>query len=123
MTDKEIIKALRELEAESQCLCICDGCHEDDCVTPLFRSAANMIEQLTAENTALRKKIPQWINCKDELPPLEQEVLIRTKWRDIYNRRLHKYLDGVELFTPGGLEPINGVTHWMPLPEAPEGTQ
>ena len=50
MTTDEIVRALRELEAENQCLCMCDECHEDDCLTPLFRSAANLIERLTAEN-------------------------------------------------------------------------
>ena len=55
MTTDEIVRALRELEAENQCLCMCDECHEDDCLTPLFRSAANLIEQLTAENTELRE--------------------------------------------------------------------
>lgn len=59
MTDKEVIRALRELEAENQCLCMCDECHEDDCLTPLFRSAANLIEQLTAENADLRKEL-EW---------------------------------------------------------------
>ena len=59
MTTDEIVRALRELEAENQCLCMCDECHEDDCLTPLFRSAANLIEQLTAENADLRKEL-EW---------------------------------------------------------------
>ena len=59
MTMDEIVLALRELEAENQCLCMCDECHEDDCLMPLFRSAANLIEQLTAENTELRKEL-EW---------------------------------------------------------------
>ena len=69
MKTDEIVRALRELEAENQCLCMCDECHEDDCLTPLFRSAANSIEQLTDENTDLRKEI-EW---KDMVIALAQK--------------------------------------------------
>ena len=57
MTTKEIVRALRELEADNQCSCICDECDEDDCLTPLFRSAADLIEQMVAENADLRKEL------------------------------------------------------------------
>lgn len=59
MTMDEIVRALRELEADNQCSCICDECDEDDCLTPLFRSAADLIEQLVAENADLRKEL-EW---------------------------------------------------------------
>ena len=32
MTTDEIVRALRELEAENQCLCMCDECHEGDSI-------------------------------------------------------------------------------------------
>lgn len=57
MTMDEIVRALRELEADNQCSCICDECDEDDCLTPLFRSAADLIEQMVAENADLRKEL------------------------------------------------------------------
>ena len=31
-------------------------------------AAANVIERLTAENAALREKVPQWISVEDRLP-------------------------------------------------------
>ena len=72
MTTDEIVRALRELEAESQCLCTCDECYEDDCLTPLFRETADLIEQLTAGNAkaeaerdALIEQIKERHDCMD----------------------------------------------------------
>ena len=71
MTTDEIVRALRELEAESQCLCTCDECYEDDCLTPLFRETADLIEQLTAGNADLRKEI-EWKDMVIALAQKEQ---------------------------------------------------
>ena len=68
MTDKEIIRAMRELEAENQCLCMCDECHEDDCLTPLFRSAADLLEWLSGANAHLYEEL-EW---KDKVIALAQ---------------------------------------------------
>lgn len=73
MTDNEIIRKLRKNEAENQCTCMCDKCDEDDCLTPLFREAADAIERLTAENAALREQVPQWISVEDRLPEPETD--------------------------------------------------
>lgn len=120
MTRQEIVQALRCC-AEGDC----KGCamHEDKqrCQENLLAKAAETIERLTAENAALREKVPQWIRCKDELPQPEQAILTRDKWGHIRDRVFHKFLSGPVLFRPDGLAPIKDVTHWMPLPEAPEG--
>lgn len=119
MTRQEIVQALRCC-AEGDC----KGCamHEDKqrCQENLLAKAAETIERLTAENAALREKVPQWIRCKDELPQPEQAILTRDKWGHIRDRVFHKFLSGPVLFRPDGLAPIKDVTHWMPLPEAPE---
>lgn len=119
MIRQEIVQALRCC-AEGDC----KGCamHEDKqrCQENLLAKAAETIERLTAENAALREKVPQWIRCKDELPQPEQAILTRDKWGHIRDRVFHKFLSGPVLFRPDGLAPIKDVTHWMPLPEAPE---
>lgn len=124
MTDQEIVQALR---------CCAKGLgHDDKCENCkvgeiqdrreyIEFAAANVIERLTAENAALLEKVPQWIRCKDELPQPEQAILTRDKWGHIRDRVFHKFLSGPVLFRPDGLAPIKDVTHWMPLPEAPEG--
>lgn len=148
MTTKEIVRALRELEADNQCSCICDECDEDDCLTPLFRSAADLIEQMVAENAdlrkelerkdmvialaqrkqaeaeaerdALREKVPQWVSVDDRRPKPGTRVLatdgvfVGEAYRtsaDTWRR-----YDGIAMRDCIG----SVVTHWMPLPEAPE---
>ena len=57
MTDKEFIWALRLCSCETStrnCL-ICPLSGNDDCVTDALRGAADIIERLNAENTALRE--------------------------------------------------------------------
>lgn len=57
MTDKEIIRALRlcTCETSTRNCSTCQLSGNDDCVTDALREAADIIERLTAENTALRE--------------------------------------------------------------------
>ena len=67
MIRQEIVQALRCC-AEGDC----KGCamHEDKqrCQENLLAKAAETIERLTAENAALREKVPQWISVEERLP-------------------------------------------------------
>ena len=128
MTDKEIIRALRcmatrderrdcEIAKRSQL-----GCAE--CISSYIRDAADAIERLTAENAALREKVPQWVSVEDRLPEAwkneEDDTLI--------NYMIYSPYFGVDI---GNYHKEAGtwlcmalpctVTHWMPLPGAPEG--
>lgn len=128
MNYKETIESLRCCFGFGVCSdCKAKNMTEEDplpcklnCKERLGLHAADLIERLTAENAALREKVPQWIRCKDELPQPEQAILTRDKWGHIRDRVFHKFLSGPVLFRPDGLAPIKDVTHWMPLPEAPE---
>ena len=74
MNGKEIVKALR---------CCAKGLgHDDACENCkvgeiqnrreyIEFAAANVIERLTAENAALREKVPQWISVEEKLPEPE----------------------------------------------------
>lgn len=84
--------------------------------------AADLIERLTAENAALREKVPQWISVEDRLPEAwkdEDGVLVNYMiytpefGADIgnYHAKAKRWLCMAIPCT---------VTHWMPLPEAPE---
>lgn len=120
MTEKEIVKALRACasgEAEDcpfTAVAGCDGCP---------KVSADLIERLTAENVALRAQIPQWISVEDadRRAPAGQRVIAtdgvfvgeayRTSadsWRRYDDYRLWHNATG------------HTVTHWMPMPEAPE---
>ncbi len=83
-------------------------------------AAARLIERLTAENAALREKVPRWISVEGRRPEPGKRVLatdgvfVGEAYRtsaDTWRR-----YDGIAMRDcPGSI-----VTHWMPLPEAPE---
>ena len=72
MKETDIVQALRCC-AEGEC----KNCamHEDKqrCQENLLDKAAEAIERLTAENAALREKVPQWISVEDRLPDAPKE--------------------------------------------------
>jgi hypothetical protein len=149
MTDKEIIRALRCCEKEV-CADgdLCPLFSDADCIVHLHEAAIDLIERLTAENADLRKeiewkdmvvalaqrkqaeaeaerdelleKVPQWISVDDRHPKPGTRVLatdgvfVGEAYRtsaDTWRR-----YDGIAMRDCIG----SVVTHWMPLPEAPE---
>ena len=119
MTAQEIVQALRCC-AEGEC----KDCamHEDKqrCQENLLDKAAEAIERLTAENVALREKVPQWISVEDRHPEPGTRVLatdgvfVGEAYRtsaDTWRR-----YDGIAMRDCLG----SIVTHWMPLPSAPK---
>lgn len=88
MTDKEIIQALRCTSTPGGPQEDCTGCTYyrkeqldaelkeklgvdtwPSCdVNKVGMDAADIIERLTAENAALREKVPQWVSVDDRLP-------------------------------------------------------
>ena len=141
MKDKEIVQALR-------CTSTPGGLHEDCTGCPYYRKeqldaelkeklgvdtwpscdvnkvgmdAADLIERLTAENAALREKVPQWISVEDRLP-IDRLSKYLVAFRDAGG----SIVDMARYFPSDGWTcnnwdvPQNLITHWMPLPGAPE---
>lgn len=119
MTRKEIVQALRccaSGESEEECPFTekygCDGCP---------KVSADLIERLTAENAALREKVPQWISVEDRLP-IDRLSKYLVAFRDAGG----SIVDMARYFPSDGWTcnnwdvPQNLITHWMPLPGAPE---
>lgn len=120
MTDKEIIRALRCGEDANGTPRPEPGEGEIVCYDPLKLAAADLIERLTAENSVLREKVPQWISVEERRPEPGKRVLatdgvfVGEAYRtsaDTWRR-----YDGIAMRDCIG----SIVTHWMPLPEAPE---
>lgn len=122
MTDKEIIRALRicSRRTDVQTCAECPLFDNEDCMGDMTIGAADLIERLTAENAALREKVPQWISVDDRHPKPGTRVLatdgvfVGEAYRtsaDTWRR-----YDGVAMRDCIG----SVVTHWMPLPEAPK---
>lgn len=120
MTDKEIIQALRCGEDANGTPRPEPSDEEIVCYDPLKLAAADLIERLTVENAALLEKVPQWISVDDRHPKPGTRVLatdgifVGEAYRtsaDTWRR-----YDGIAMRDCIG----SIVTHWMPLPEAPE---
>nr|DAH79836.1 MAG TPA: Protein of unknown function (DUF551) [Caudoviricetes sp.] len=71
MTNQEIVQALRQC-AQSDCSScgMCPIFPDRECVEHLAAAAASLIERTTAENAALREKVPHWM----PLPPVPKEA-------------------------------------------------
>lgn len=119
MTDKEIIQALRRCQFGAPCA-RCPAVSYKNCMDETHKCAADLIERLTAENAALREKVPQWISVDDRHPQPGTRVLatdgvfVGEAYRtsaDTWRR-----YDGIAMRDCIG----SVVTHWMPMPEGPE---
>ena len=144
MKETDIVQALRCC-AEGEC----KDCamHEDKqrCQENLLDKAAEAIERLTAENAALREKVPRWIPVTERMP--EELVLVNVVWvnraPEPYYERIKNvpfsgtacfyrekwYWDSpvvLDLLAEYGKDAFDlvdeavEITHWMSLPEAPE---
>lgn len=121
MTDKEIIQALRQCTKRDCLSCgMCPIFPDRECVEHLAAAAASLIERLTAENAALREKVPRWISVEGRRPEPGKRVLatdgvfVGEAYRtsaDTWRR-----YDGIAMRDCLG----SIITHWMPLPGAPE---
>lgn len=164
MTDQEIVQALRctstpggptgdcekcpywkteQLTAEQKEKLGVDTWTSCD-VDKVGLDAADLIERLTAENAALREKVPQWISVEDRLPA--ELLLVNVVW---VNRAPEPYYEKIkdvpfsgtacfyrdrwywdspvvlDLLAEYGedasdlVDDAVEITHWMPLPGAP----
>ena len=127
MTDKEkeIVQALRICATHIEKGCgLCPQMKYVRCTERLADDAITMIERLTAENAALREKVPQWISVEDRPP----EAWKNEEDNTLINYMIYSPYFGVDI---GNYHKEAGtwlcmalpctVTHLMPLPEAPKG--
>lgn len=123
MTDKEIVRALRCC-ADHSCSAKCPAFPAGlDCREEMHKEVLALLERLTAENAALREKVPQWISVEDRLP----EAWKNEEDGTLINYMIYSPYLGVDI---GNYHKEAGmwlcmalpctVTHWMPLPGAPD---
>ena len=128
MTDQEIVQTMRLcLNTEGDCR-TCSLLNDDQCVKRLVRAATDLIERLTAENAALREKVPQWVSVEERLPECAVPVLV--SYIGYNDGKLHAddvaaRVDDWWLWWDGDLASsdervIVKITHWMPLPPVPK---
>ena len=147
MTDKEIVQALRCCKFGLPCE-KCPVVGKKDCFEEVNTEAAELIERLTAENAALRKEIEwkdmvialaqrkqaeaeaerdalrekqRWIPVTERLP--ERDVQVLGWYKD---NPFSQYRPEVVAWNGNGWvfvyahRYVTNVTHWMPLPKAPD---
>ena len=147
MADKEIVQALRCC-ADGECKDCAMHDDKQRCQENLLDKAADLIERLTAENADLRKEIEwkdmvialaqrkqaeaeeerdalrekqRWIPVTERLP--ERDVQVLGWYKD---NPFSQYRPEVVAWTGNGWvfvyahRYVTNVTHWMPLPKAPE---
>jgi hypothetical protein len=121
MTGQEIVQALRCC-AENSCSDKCPAFPAGlDCREEMHKEVLALLERLTAENAALREKVPQWISVEDRLP-IDRLSKYLVAFRDAGG----SIVDMARYFPSDGWTcdnwevPQNLITHWMPPPEAPE---
>ena len=136
MRDQELVSALRYLCPGNFTCARCKYepvCHGDSCA--IIQKAADRIANqsthiaaLQQEIEKLRGQLPRWIPVTERLPELQSwgasEVvlgLIKSEnapsLNKLHNLTLCVYCDNGIWSMPGRYVAI---THWMPLPEAPE---
>ena len=123
MTGQEIVQALRvcSRRTDAQTCAKCPLFDSEDCMGDMMVGAADLIERLTAENAALREKVPQWISVEDRLP-IDRLSKYLVAFRDTGG----SIVDMARYFPSDGWTcdnwevPQNLITHWMPLPDSPE---
>lgn len=121
--EKEIIQTLRicSRRTDVQTCAECPLFDSEDCMGDMTIGAADLIERLIAENAALREKVPQWISVEDRLP-IDRLSKYLVAFRDAGG----SIVDMARYFPSDGWTcnnwdvPQNLITHWMPLPGAPE---
>ena len=120
MTDKEIVRALRYCKFGVSCE-NCPAVGNEDCFDEGHTAAADLIERLTAENAALREKVPQWISVEEKLPAdYIKRYLIAFKDAGGSIVDAARYIPGLGWECRNWEVPQGLITDWMPLPGAPE---
>jgi hypothetical protein len=122
MTDKEIIQVLRICATHIEKGCgLCPQMKYVRCTERLADEAITMIERLTAENAALREKVPQWVSVDDRLPADHlKRYLIAFKDAGGSIVDAARYIPGIGWECCNWEVPQGLITHWMPLPSAPK---
>ena len=108
-----------------------------ECVLPyatlkLMRDAADAIEELSRQHETQRNNLiaflndkPRWIPVTERLPEHEYGESTSVLTVDLYGVMRVTYFDGGNWCWPTGealtTTRVAPITHWMPLPEPPNG--
>jgi len=81
----------------------------------LIRNLRKMSEQKEQAQALDLSNVMQWVAIEDKLPPIEVDVLV---WYE-FNVYICNRLDEDGVVWDESTQILDGVTHWMHLPEPP----
>ena len=130
---EDIVKDLRNCFGTDSMFCDCDSCKYngliDDhdyskCVETLGVDAADALEELATKLATNCNNDCKWIPVSEQLPPLEEDVLVFAYGNMIRVWMLERqYPYSADVYwecEDGYWEDVSAVTHWMPLPNKPK---
>lgn len=109
----EVDEAIAELKAQNAELK--QKLHTNEVVADLTEAACEQYREYYKKLAESQR----WRKCSEELPEDDSDVLT-TDGEGIWLCYKTTTPDGLPWFQPDGQPHIEGVTHWMPLPKAPE---
>ena len=112
-------RAVELMQIEQECIRRSRACDRDCARCELVQDEAELLEAYQMAVAALLRS--EWISCKDRLPEIGITVLTLSKWGQLGDRTLRRFMDGTLLFSPDGLKPGVDVPYWMPAPTLPKG--
>ena len=115
----------------------CDECiHAEICSNVTERdapcNAIALIDRLESERDEALAKVPKWISVEERMPEHGTDVLVLTApgtlslgqncvVAEYIHPRMEKYGVFINFYAGYDDKNILAVTHWMPLPEPPDG--
>ena len=92
-----------------------------DATYPCMMHQSDVIELLVSALRDALAKVPKWISVEERLPE-EGERVLCTDGHCVFEQYRVPLSCVYGTWDRGGLKsPMQNVTHWMPLPEPPEG--
>lgn len=80
---------------------------------------AEIMNSMAKRLVEAQAKLPRWIPVSERLPKHTQKIVICTQFEELV---AEFYMDRFTVVDSDGCHfDAGGVTHWMPLPERPEG--
>ena len=99
------------------CNANCPYLNTPNCWLPVKSDALALIKRLEAERDAALAKVPKWISVEERLPEGACRCLVITKRHEESSTVNTATYNHMGWWTYGN---FGEITHWMPLPKAPE---
>lgn len=123
-TPEEIRTGLAYCASMQACTESCPNYHAQGCMGDLIIGSNALIDRLESRVAELEAKQPKWISVGERLPDAHQHVIVHVKHTPKYDAGWHAVEQDCWLgdsWECNSDEEVHLVTHWVQMPEPPEG--